>query len=203
MDNKIQELAQSIYKEGVEKAEVESHRIIDDAKKQASAIIQKAEQEAQSILADATKKSQDLKTNTDSEIQLSARQAVSGLKQKITDLILFSAVDSPLKSLLTDPAVLKDLLTTVLQNFKLGTGNPDLQVLLPQSKQKDLDTMMVNTIKELISKGWEVKYSDAFQAGFQIAPRNGAYKISLTDTDFAEFFKSYLRPKTRDIVFGK
>jgi V/A-type H+-transporting ATPase subunit E len=203
MDNKIQELAQSIYREGVEKAEIESKRILSEAEQQSARIIEKAEKEAQSILAEANKKAQDLKMNADSEIQLAARQAVAGLKQKITDLILFSAVDTPVKSLLTDPHALKDLLTVMLQSFSAGSANPNLEILLPQTKQKELDGMLSNTLKELLSKGVEIRFTDTFQAGFQIAPKGGAFKISFTDSDFSEFLKSYLKPKTREILFGK
>lgn len=203
MDNKIQELAQSIYKEGVEKAEIESKKILSEAERQSALILEKAEKDAKAILADAEKKAHDLKVNTDSEIQLAARQAVAGLKQKITDMILFSAVDTPVKSLLTDPNTLKDLLTVMLQNFKSGSGNPDLSILLPQSRQKELEGMLSNTLKDQLSKGVAIRFTDTFQAGFQIAPKDGTFKISLTDADFSEFFKSYLRPKTREIVFGK
>ena len=58
MENKIQELTEKIFNEGVEKGRVEAERIISDAKAEAAAIKAKAEAEAEGLLkkAEAMKK---------------------------------------------------------------------------------------------------------------------------------------------------
>jgi V/A-type H+-transporting ATPase subunit E len=37
--------------------------------------------------------------------------------------------------------------------------------------------------------------------GFEIAPVDGTYKLSFSDEDFANLFKTYLRPRTKELLF--
>ena len=203
MDNKIAEFAQSIYKEGVEKAEIESRRIIDNAETRSKQILDKARQDADSLLAEARRKADELKSNTDAEVKLSGQQALASLKQKIADLILLKSVDAPVKSLLSDPAVIKEFVLLVLQNWTASTASFDLLILLPENKRKELEATMSSALQSMLKKGLEIRYTDEFQAGFQIGPKAASYKISMTDSDFSEFFKAFLRPRTRDFLFGK
>lgn len=203
MEKKISELAQSIYKEGIEKAEEESRLMIEKAEEKSKQIIADAEEKAGSILVEADQKAKDLKKNTDAEVKLSCQQAVAGLKSSIIDIVLSKVVDQPMNSLLADPKLLKDFLLEVLKNWKTdGKDAPDLNVLLPESMRKDLDNLLTGSVNDLFGKGIQLTFSDSVQSGFQLAPKGGSFKISMTDEDFAEFFKAYLRPRTRKIVFG-
>ena len=58
MTSKINELADKIYHEGVEKAELEAKNILSNAKEKAAQIVAEAEQKAQQTIQDATKKNQ-------------------------------------------------------------------------------------------------------------------------------------------------
>ena len=60
MENKIQELTEKIYAEGVEKGNVEAARIVEEAKEKASDIVSKAKAEAEAIVAAAEKKATEL-----------------------------------------------------------------------------------------------------------------------------------------------
>jgi V/A-type H+-transporting ATPase subunit E len=204
MDNRIAELTKSIYNEGVEKAREESRRIILEAEQKAASLLAKAKQDADALLADAARKADESKKNTDAEIKLSCQQAMAGLKNAITDLVSAKTVDKPVKTLLSDPAILKDFLVQILKNWKSSTGlAAGIEVLLPEASRKEMEKAFQSAVQESATQGVEVKFTDTFQAGFQIAPKGATYKISMTDADFAEFFKSYLRPRTREFLFGK
>ena len=77
MENKIQELTDKIYREGVEKGNEEAQKIVENAQK-----------EADSIVAAARKSADELAENTKSELKLFAGQAVNALKSEIATLIL-------------------------------------------------------------------------------------------------------------------
>lgn len=55
MENKIQELTDKIYREGVEKGNEEAQRLVSEAQAQAEKLIEDAKKQAESILADAKK----------------------------------------------------------------------------------------------------------------------------------------------------
>ncbi|MDD2526155.1 MAG: hypothetical protein PHH63_07565, partial [Bacteroidales bacterium] len=67
MDNKIQELTEKIYNEGVEKGKEEALRIVNEAKDTEKKMLAEAQKQADQILADAKKSAQELKNNTEAE----------------------------------------------------------------------------------------------------------------------------------------
>lgn len=84
---KIDELTNKIYHEGVEKGKAEAQRIIEDAQAEAQRIIAEAQNKAQELAAEAEKKAAELDKNTKSELKLYTDQAVNALKSEITTLI--------------------------------------------------------------------------------------------------------------------
>lgn len=77
MENKIQELTDKIYREGVEKGNEEAQKLIAKAQEEAKRIIEDAHKEADSIVATAHKSADELAENTKSELKLFAGQAVN------------------------------------------------------------------------------------------------------------------------------
>ena len=80
MENKIQELTDKIYHEGVEKGNAEAQRLIANAQEEAKKIIEDAHKEAESIIAASRKSADEMAENTKSELKLFAGQAVNDLK---------------------------------------------------------------------------------------------------------------------------
>ncbi len=204
MERRIAELTDQVYKEGVAKGEEEAKRITDEANKKAESIIAKAKSDAEKILSDANTQAEELKRNVESEISLSGKKAVNAIKQQIMDLLSAKVIDQPMGDTLSDPAVLKDLVLTVAQNWKAQEGQiPSLEVLLPASKKEEMQKSLQTALQKTLKNGVTVTFSRNVKKGFQIGPADGSYKLSLTDDDFSEFFKEYLRPKTRSYLFGE
>ena len=109
MTNKVLELTEKIYNEGVVKAKVQADQIIADAKKEASKIIESARQKELEIIKLAEIQATELKKNTDSEIQLAARQFISKFKQQITNLVTVAQVEPPVKEAFNDIEFIKNL----------------------------------------------------------------------------------------------
>jgi V/A-type H+-transporting ATPase subunit E len=204
MEQKIQELTDKIFKEGVEKGEAKASEVVSAAEAKAADIVKTAEAKAAQIVADAQKKAEELKRNTESELKLTGTQAISSVKSRIVGLITARVVDDAASKALSDPAILKDFVQTAISNWKMGGGDvPSLEVLLPEAKQDELTKAFHLGVSGELQKGVDVKFSKDVKAGFRIGPADGSFKISLTDEDFKEFFKEYLRPKTRAYLFGE
>lgn len=203
MEQKIQELTDKIYKEGVEKGEAKSKEIIASAESKAASIVKDAEAKAEKIVADATKQAEDLKRNTESELKLSGAQAVASIKNSIIGLVTAKVVDASATAALSDPAALKEFVAAALANWKPSEGQaPNLEVLLPASKQAELEQSFKAGAAG-IPAGTKVSFAKDIKAGFCFGPADGSFKISLTDEDFKEFFKEFLRPRTRAYLFGE
>jgi V/A-type H+-transporting ATPase subunit E len=204
MEQKIQELTEKIYREGVEKGEEKAKEIVSEAENKAAGIIKEAKAEAEKVVADAKKQAEELKRNTESELKLSGSQAVASVKNRIVGLVTAKVIDGAANTALSDPATLKDFVSVVISNWKMSEGEaPSLEALLPAAKREELERSFASGASAALSGGLEVKFSNDIKAGFRIGPADGSFKVSLTDEDFREFFKDYLRPKTRAFLFGE
>ncbi len=199
MQSKLQELTEKIYQEGLEKGNEEAREIVDKAKEEAAAIVEAAKKEAEQISNDAKNKAEETRKNTESEIKLSSKQALNALKQEITNVIKDAVVNQATEKAF-DADYTKQIVETTLTNWSKDQI-ADLTVLLPASEEKELTAHLNKSIKDLLDKGLEIKFDTAVKAGFQIAPKDGSYKVSFTEEDFNNFFKQYLRPKLIAILF--
>ncbi|MCG8409997.1 MAG: hypothetical protein MI739_01795, partial [Bacteroidales bacterium] len=95
MENKLQELTQKLYNEGVDKANAEAEKILAEAKAEAEKLKLNAEKEAQKIIENAEQKSVEIKKNVDAELALASKQTMREVKQKITDAIVSKVIDEP------------------------------------------------------------------------------------------------------------
>ena len=202
MENKLQELTGKIYEEGIARAKEEADKIIAEAKKEADDLRNKAKKEAQQILEKANKEAGELKKNVESEVKLSARQAISTIKQQVTELITAGVTDKAVKEAFKDKDFIKKIIEATIKNWNPGKESFDLQLLLPKEDEKKLGAYFTSRQKDLINGTIEVKFDDRMDSGFKIGPKDGRFLISFTDEDFENFFKTYLRPRTTQLLYG-
>ncbi|MBK9013396.1 MAG: hypothetical protein IPM82_04570 [Saprospiraceae bacterium] len=166
MENKIQLLTSKIYEEGVVKANEEGSAILATAKEKADAMITEAQQKAQHILEQAQRESDDLRENVNSEIRLSARQAVSALRQEIANIITFRTNEAPLSEAIRDKDFLKSIIEIVVSNWsETGHANPDLTLLLPEKAKDNIDDYLNAAVKSNWTTGWNFSSAKALAAG--------------------------------------
>lgn len=201
MQSKLQELTEKIYQEGIEKGNEDAKSIVEAAKKEASGIVESAKKEAGQIVNSAQKTATETKRNTETEIKLSSKQAVNALKQQITD-VLNSEVIGSATGKAFDAEFTKTIVETTLKNWAKNQTS-DLSVLVSKEQEKDFTAHFNKSIKDLLDKGLEIKFDPSVKAGFQIAPKDGSYKVSFTEEDFNNLFRQYLRPKLVDLLFAK
>lgn len=203
MQQKLQELTDKIYQEGVRKGEDQSRKIVEQAENTAKKLVADAQAEAEKIASSAVAKAEELKRNAESEVRLAGQQAIHALKQQIENVITAKVLDTPLASVLSDPEVIKDLLNVIVGGWQSSSSNAGLEAILPQGKQDSLEKALKGGLHKVLGKGVTVSYSRALKTGFQIKEKDSGYKISLTDEDFAAFFGEFLRPRTKAYLFGE
>lgn len=202
MNSKIQQLTETIYNEGIQKAREEADALISEARKKASAIEQNAQKEADKLMAETNKKAQELKKQMDSEIRMTLNQAISALKQEIASVITMKVIQPPAKELFSDKDFLKNLIINVVKGWIEKEGY-DMKVILPEKEREQMVTFFKNNLAEEMNKGLNISFSQQMKSGFKIGPSDESYLISFTDEDFSNFLKSYLRPKTSHLLFDE
>lgn len=188
MENKLQELTQKLYNEGVEKANVEAEKILAEAKSEAEKLKQEAEKEAQKIIANANQKSAEIKKNVDAELNLAAKQTIRTVKQQITDMIVSKVIDEPVKKAFDDEKLVKEIIETVVKNWNPQKNEAiDLSVLLPTELEKEFTKFFTAKSGKELNANLELSFSDSIKGGFKIGPADGSYKISFSEDDFENF----------------
>lgn len=202
MENKLQELTSKIYEEGIAKANEEAEKIISEAKKEAEDLRNKSKKEAARIIEKAEKDATELRKNVESEVKLSARQALATIKQRITELITIQSTAEPVKEAFRDKEFIKKIIETTIKNWNPGKEAYDLQLLLPKEDEEVLGSYFSKKQKELLKGSLKIGFDERMSAGFKIGPVDGRFIISFTDEDFDNFFKNYLRPRTTKLLYG-
>ena len=203
MENKLQELTQKLYDEGVGKANLEAEKILAEAKSEAEKLKQNAEKDSQKIIANAEQKSAEIKKNVDAELTLAAKQTIRSVKQQISYVMVRKVIDEPVKKAFDDVKFVKEIIETVVKNWNPQKNEAiDLSVLLPADLEKEFAKFFTAKSGEELNTNLELSFSDSIKGGFKLGPADGSYKISFSEEDFENFFKSYLRPKTVEMLYA-
>lgn len=202
MENKLQQLTQKLYDEGLEKGRSEAGRLVADAEARAAKIVAEAKAEAEAIVRAARTKAEDVEKNTMTEIALAGKQAVAKIKQEIASAIVVRATTEGVKSAVVDPAFIREMLLSVARNWNgADAGKVELQALLPEAERGKLDETFAESARALLAEGIEVGYSDRVRTGFRVGAKEGGYYISFSEADVEALLSEYLRDKVSEMLF--
>lgn len=202
MENKLQELTQKLYDEGLEKGRAEADRLVTEAKAEAERIVAEAKAEAERIVKGAEAKAEDVAKNTLTEISLAGKQAVSKIKSEIAGVVVAKSTADKVKAANLDAAFVKDVLLAVAKNWNGSSSSKiELKALLPEAEKASFDAAFEKAAKELLAAGIEVGYSKDVKSGFKVGAKDGGYYISFSDDDFNALLGGYLREKVADLLF--
>ena len=201
MQNKLQELTDKLYNEGLSKGKQEGEELLAKAKVQAEEMIAKAQVEAAQIVAAAQKQADEIKSKVASDIRMASSQSLAATRKDIESLVVGKMTGEAVKKALTSAEFVKELIKAVAEKFTTE-GPVDLALILPESLQKELEPFVNNELGKILGAGVEASFSKKVSGGFKIGPKNGGYFVSFTDETFNELIAEYLRPATKKILFG-
>ena len=193
--DKLQELTQKLYEEGLAKGKQDGEALLQKAQSEAEGIVKQA------ILAKARKDAEDFKVKVEGDVKMAAQQAVQATRADIENLVVAKVVDGTVDKALANEDYLKGIITAVAQKFSADEP-ADLSLILPESLKKSLEPFVKNELGKLLGKGVDASFSKKVAGGFKIGPKDGGYFVSLTDDTFKDLIGSYLRPATKKLLFG-
>ncbi|MBR2225546.1 MAG: hypothetical protein IJ893_07680 [Bacteroidales bacterium] len=199
--DKLQELTQKLYDEGLAKGKQEGEAVLQKAVEEAGSIVKKAQEEAEAILARARKEADDFKVKVEGDVKMASMQALQATRADIENLVVAKAVNEPVAKALSSEEYIKGIITAVAQKFSAEEA-ADLSLVLPESLKAGLEPFVKNELGKLLGKGVEASFSKKLAGGFKIGPKDGGYFVSLTDDTFKDLIGAYLRPATKSLLFG-
>ena len=196
MENKIQELADKIYRDGVEKGNEEAQRIVSEAQEKASQLIADAQKEAEAILAGAKKQAGELEENTKSELKLFAGQALNALKTEVTNLLTNQTIGQAVQGFTADKETLNKFIVALA-----GKWVESEPIVISAPDAENLKKYFASKAKAILDKGVTIKQVNGKKALFSVSPADGSYKVDFGKEEFENYFKEFLRPQLIEMLF--
>ncbi len=203
MQDKLQELTDRLYNEGLSKGKQDGEELLQKAHAEADGIIAQAKAEAERIIAQANKEAEELKTKVTADVKMAATQSIAVTKQEIEKMVVTKTAGQGVKANMGNAAFVKELITSVVKAFNPQNASPvDLNLIMPESLKAELEPFVKNEIANQFKGVVKVDYSKKMNGGFKVSPKDGGYMLQFTDEEFTQLIANYLRPATKKILFG-
>lgn len=202
MQNKLQELTDKLYREGLSKGKAAGEALLAEAGQQADRLVEDARREAEQIKAQARREAEDFRTKVESDLKMAAAQALQATRQDLERLVVCRLTDTEVSDALGSAEFIRGILTEVARRFSAEECT-DLRLVLPETLQKELEPFVRDGLGRLLHTGVTATFSKKIAGGFTIGPKDGSYYISLTDETFRSLISEYLRPATRKLLYGE
>lgn len=200
MSNKLQELTDRLYNEGLSKGKEEGEILLFKARKEADEIIANARKQAEDIVTEAENRAAQLKEKAESDIKMASEQALMATKKDIENLLVNALCAEETEKVLSEEKFLKEIILAVAQKFSTQQSE-DISLVLPASLKSMLEPWVSTELKKVLKKEISVDFSKKIKGGFSIGPQNGSWYISMSDESFKALISEYLRPVTKKLLF--
>lgn len=202
MADKLQELTEKLYKEGLSKGREEGEQILEKAKADAKTLADESREAAERTMKKAARDAEELREKAASDIRTASGQSLAALRKDIENVLIGNIIDEKISAASSDPDFIKKIILAVAEKFSASQPQ-DISLAISDKLRSSLEPWIAGELKEILSKGVQAEFSKKISGGFTIGPRDGSYYISLTDDTFRELIGEYLRPVTKKLIFGE
>jgi V/A-type H+-transporting ATPase subunit E len=199
--DKIQKICDVLRKDTLEPAKQEAREIVENAHLQASEIVEGAKQSAKAMLLNAQKEIEEKKEVFHSSLQMSCRQGIELLKQKIEEGLFARELSEIVDQEMGDPKVVASILSSFLKSMEDKGIEEDFVALIPKSiSPKSISALLAAKVMERLRKE-SIQVGD-FAGGVEIRLKAKRITIDITDRAVRELIGQYIRRDFRDLVFS-
>ena len=203
MQNKLQELTDKLYNEGLSKGKQEGEELLKKAQQEAEALVANAKAEAERIVAQANKEAEELKTKVAADVKMAATQSIAITKQEMEKMVVTKATEQGVKANMGSADFVKEMIVNIVKAYNPQNSSPvDLDFILPESLKAQVEPFVKNELGKMFQSGVRVDFSKKIGGGFKVSPKEGGYVLQFTDEEFNSLIANYLRPATKKILFG-
>ena len=198
--DKIQKICDSIRKETLDPARQEAREIIENAHLQAAEILREAKDKAALLKTGAEREIEEKRRVFQSSLQLSCRQGIEMLKQKIEQELFHKELGSVVHQEMTQPQLIARLVQGFVRSLEEQGIEDDFQVVIP----KEITPRAINALlgEAILSrlKEHSVQIGD-FHGGVQIRLKERHIIIDISEEVVRELIANYIRRDFRELMF--
>jgi vacuolar-type H+-ATPase subunit E/Vma4 len=197
---KLQGLLEKIRTEGLEKAEAEKQKIIDDAKKEAQEITKKAKAEAEEIIKKAKEDAGSLEKRSETAVKQASRDIMLKLKgelQKRLENIVHNLSNESMT-----PEFMGELIKNMADAFSKNDSSSDLSLeILTSSKDcEKLAELLKGNLAKNFKETPEVFSSSDVGGGLKIGFKGNDVFFDFTDDAICDLICAYVSPKLAELL---
>lgn len=202
MQNKLQELTDRLYTEGLSKGKEEGEALLAKAKAEAGDIVAEAQKKAAAILEKAERDAADYKVKITGDLKMAASQSVQAVRKDIESLVVTKMTGEAVGKAMSGEEFVKEIIRAVASKFNAEEA-VDMNLVLPEALKSGLEPFVKSELAGILGSNVSAEFSRKISGGFTIGPKDGGYFISFTDDTFKELISNYLRPTTKKLLFGE
>jgi vacuolar-type H+-ATPase subunit E/Vma4 len=199
MSEKLKILTEKIYHEGIEKAQYESDRILEQAKIKAEEIRSQATAEREELIRTTKEEMETYRKKVLSEIRMSARKTANQIKKELHDMLVEKAIRQPVQESLQQTEVMAEILKATASALTQN-GSGSWQILVSEELHRRLQAVTEQTKHQVLSEGVSLEVDGTESGGFTVKEENGAYKIVFDEDTFVAFFNQFLKLETQNLL---
>lgn len=193
----LDKLTNSLYNDGVKKAQEEADILLEKADSEAKKIRALAEQQAKEILNSAKKEAEDLIESTNTELRLKSKRVISDTQNSVIEAFNEIVVDKNIDKTLDSPKFYSSIIEALIQNSEFTKG----RVLLPERFRDKLSEFLDNQIQQNL-ENLECHFSKELELGFRVQVNEKGYYLSFEEDDFIRYFREQLTQRSKSILLG-
>ncbi|MFO7849140.1 MAG: V-type ATP synthase subunit E [Spirochaetia bacterium] len=196
MDVQLKELIERIKSEGIENAEYEADRIINESKEAAKKIVSDAEAEADKIRSKAEEDAARREETGRASLKQAGRDIILSVEkrlQELFDTIIYQETAEVLKGNILEEAVMQ-----VVKNW--DSDVTDFEILIAEDELKKIEEGLKKKLSAKLSEGVEIKPLPKVDAGFQISMKDGSAYYNFTAEGISELLSQFLNPRLAETL---
>ena len=198
MEVQLQELIEQIKKDGVAAAETEAKAIVDSAQEKAEKIVADAKAQAEKILADAKSETERMTKSSEDAIRQAGRNLLISFRESVARE-LKSIIGENVNAVYSSES-LAQLIINVVENWANKPDAEDIAVILSSDDLKNMEEVLLASLKDKMLKGVTLKANDNFDGGFRIAVNNGSAYYDYSAQAVVDMLSNYLSPKVTQLL---
>ncbi|NCB02587.1 MAG: V-type ATP synthase subunit E [Spirochaetia bacterium] len=196
MEQQIQELVNSIKRDGITEANNKRTEILDEAKAQAKEIIANSEKEAAAIIDKAKREVSVMKQSASETIRQGARDVILSLKKNI-----YSLMDRLLKQHIKDSLTPEHTVSLIVSVVKSGLTDSKSSVVEVNKKSiKGLEEKLRSDLEKELKSGLEINIVPSVDVGFRLLDKKGNSYYDFSDEEISSLLIPYLNDAISDIL---
>jgi V/A-type H+-transporting ATPase subunit E len=200
MDAQLQELLESIKKEGIDTAKQEADRIVEDARKEAAQIVADAEAQSKGIVDKAKAEAARQEASAKDAIRQAGRDLILSLESQLGQI--FDRIVKETVSAAYDEKVLQDAIVGIISAFPKAEAQ-DLQVMLSEGDLARVESSLRGRLGQVIGDGVQINVGGGIDSGFRLSEKDGQAYYDFSAEGIAEALSAYLNPRLATLIRGE